>query len=102
MWVEETVQATGLSIVDDLGLVATWMEVNQVVKSLEACPAGSIEWASRRDLQFDTAKTEAALFTCRKCLKKHLRPKLPSAECYSAPKPYANLPDTPVAFARCF
>jgi hypothetical protein len=41
-----------------------------------SCAAESIEWASRRDLQFDTAKTEAALFTRRRGHKKHLRPKL--------------------------
>ena len=36
----------------------------------------SIEWARRRDLQFDTAKTEAALFTWRRGHWKHLWPKL--------------------------
>ena len=35
-----------------------------------------MQWASRRDLQFDTAKTEAALFTRRRGHKMHLRPKL--------------------------
>jgi hypothetical protein len=76
MWVEERVQAEGLSFVDDIGPVATWRDVNQVVEKLEACAAESIVRASRRDLQFDTAKTEAALFTRRRGLKKHLRPKL--------------------------
>jgi hypothetical protein len=75
-WVEERVQAEGLSFVDDLGWIATGKDVNQVVRKLEACAAESIEWASRRDLQFDTAKTEAALFTRRRGHKKHLRPKL--------------------------
>ena len=42
----------------------------------KACAAESIKWASRRDLQFDTAKTEAALFTSRSGHKKHLQPKL--------------------------
>jgi hypothetical protein len=74
--VEERVQAEGLSFVDDLGWVATGKDVNQVVEKLEACAAESIEWASRRDLQFDTAKTEAALFTRRRGHKKHLRPTL--------------------------
>jgi len=73
---DERVQAEGLSFVDDLRWVATGKDVNQVVKQLQACAAENIEWASRRDLQFDTAKTEAALFTCRKRHKKHLRPKL--------------------------
>jgi len=46
-WVEERVQAEGLSFVDDLGWVATGMDVNQVVERLVACAAESIEWASR-------------------------------------------------------
>jgi hypothetical protein len=45
-------------------------------RKIEACAAPSIEWARRRDLQFDTAKTEAALYTRRGGHKKHLRPKL--------------------------
>jgi hypothetical protein len=56
--------------------VATAKDVNQVVERLEVCAAESIELASRRDLQFDTAKTQAALFTRRRGHKKHLRPKL--------------------------
>jgi len=75
-WVEERVEVEGLSIVDDLGWVASRKGVNQVVHKLEACARESIEWACRRDLQFDTAKTEAALCTLRKGHKKHLRPKL--------------------------
>jgi len=35
-WVEEIIQAGGLSFVDDLGWVATAKQVNQVVKKLEA------------------------------------------------------------------
>jgi hypothetical protein len=75
-WVEEDVSAEGLSFVDDLGSVAAGTNVNQVVTTLEGCAAKSIEWASRRGLQFDTAKTEAALFTRRRGHKKYLRPKL--------------------------
>jgi hypothetical protein len=56
--------------------VATGKDVIQVVERLEVCAAECIVWASRRDLQFDTAKTEAALFTRRRSHKKHLRPKL--------------------------
>jgi hypothetical protein len=62
--------------VDDLGWVATGSNVNQVVTKLEECAAKSIEWASRRGLQFHTAKTEAALFTHRRGHKKHPQPKL--------------------------
>ena len=50
--------------------------MNQVVERLEACAPESIEWASRRDHQFDAAMTEAPHFTGRKGQKKHLRPKL--------------------------
>jgi hypothetical protein len=75
-WVEEYVSAKGLSFVDDLGWVATGSDVNQVVTILERCAAKSIELASRRGLQFDTATTEAALFTHRRGHKNHLWPKL--------------------------
>jgi hypothetical protein len=75
-WVEETVQAEGLSFVDDHRWIATGKDVNQVVRKLEACAAESIEWASRQDLQFDSAKKKAALFTRRIGHKNHLRPKL--------------------------
>jgi len=74
--VEERVQAEGLSFLDDLGWVAIGRDVNQVVEKPEACAAESIEWASRRDLQFDTAITEAVLFTPSKGHKKHLHAKL--------------------------
>jgi len=75
-WVEEYASAKGLSFVDNLAWVATGSDVNQVVMILERCAAKSIEWVSRRELLFDTAKTEAALFTPRSGHKKHLRPKL--------------------------
>jgi len=76
-WVEEYVsEAKGLSFVEDLGCVVSGSDVNQVVSILEICTTKSIEWASRRGLQSDTAKTEAALFTRRRDHRKHLRPKL--------------------------
>jgi len=65
-WVDETVQAEGLSVIDDFGWIATGNDLHQVVRKLDACAAESIEWASRQDLQFDTAMTEAALITCRR------------------------------------
>ena len=58
---------------DDHGWVATASNVNQVVTKLEECAAKSIAWAGRRELQFDKAKTEVALFTHRQGHKKHLR-----------------------------
>jgi hypothetical protein len=76
-WVEEYISgAEGLSFVDDLGSVPTGGDVNKVVMILEICAAKSMEWAGRRGLHFDPAKTEAALFTRRRWHKKHLRPKL--------------------------
>jgi len=76
-WVEGYVsEAEGLSFADDLGWGATGSDVNHVVSILERCAAKSIDWGSRRGLQFDTAKKEVALFTCRRGHRKHLRPKL--------------------------
>jgi len=50
-WVEDYVtEAEGLSIVDDLGWVATGIDVNHVVTIHERCAAKSIEWVSRRVL----------------------------------------------------
>ena len=64
-WVKEYISAEGLSFVDNLRWVATGSDVNQVVRTLERCAGKSMEWASRRGLQFDTTQTEAALFTRR-------------------------------------
>jgi hypothetical protein len=70
-WVEQTFHTEGLSFVDGHGWVASGKDLNQVVENLEAGAAPSIEWASRRDLLFDTAKTDAELFTPRRGQKKH-------------------------------
>jgi len=78
-WLEESVQAEGLSVVDDLGWVATGKDMKQVVNTPESCTAEIIEWATRLDLQFNSAKMEPALFTCRRCHRKHLLPK-PTAQ----------------------
>ena len=75
-WVEERVQAEGLSLVDGQGWVATGKDLNQVVEILEACAAGNVKWALRRDLQFEAPQMKASHFTCRGGHKKHLRPKL--------------------------
>ena len=61
---------------DDLGWVGTGLDVNQVVTLLEICGVQIIEWANRRGLQFDTARTEAALFTRRRGHTIHIWPKL--------------------------
>ena len=57
----------------------TGSNVNQVVTILKRCAAKSIEWASRRGLQFDTTNTDTALCMRRRGHKKHLRPQ-PTAE----------------------
>jgi len=76
-WGKERVQGVeGLSFVDDLGWVATGKHMNQVVRKLEASAVENIEWRSRRDIQFDTAKTEAEVSTSRRGHKQHLRTKL--------------------------
>jgi hypothetical protein len=46
-----------------MGWAATWNNVNQVIRKLQACAGVSIDWADRRELEFDTAKTDAALST---------------------------------------
>jgi len=53
--------------------VATGINVNQAITIVERCAVKSIELPRRRQLQFDTAKTEAALFTRKQGQKKHLR-----------------------------
>ena len=69
-------EAKGLSISDDQRWVATGSDVNHVITILERCVPQSIEWASRRGLQFVTAKMEAALFTRRQGHRRNQRAKL--------------------------
>jgi len=72
-WVEENLsEAEGLSIVDALGWASIGTNVNYVVSILARCAAMGIEWASGIGLQFNTAKTEAALFTRRRGHRKDL------------------------------
>jgi len=60
-WFKEYVsKAGGLFCFNNLGSVATGSDVNQVFTILERCAAKSIEGASGRGQQLDTAKTEAA------------------------------------------
>jgi len=75
-WVDKRVQPEGLSFVDDLGWIATGKDVNQVVRKPKAFVVESFKWESRRDLLFDTAKMEPALFTHRTGHKNHHRSKL--------------------------
>jgi hypothetical protein len=75
-WLEERVQAKGLSFVDDCRCVGTGKDVNLVVAKHYTCTAASIQWASRQDLHFDTAEMEAALCTQRKGHNNHLHPSI--------------------------
>jgi hypothetical protein len=76
-WVEERVSGVeGLTFVDDVGWVATGGVVNEVIMKLDACARASNDWANTRGLAFNTATTEAALFTRRRGHWRHLRPKL--------------------------
>lgn len=65
-WVEKRdCEVKGLSFVDDVGCVATGCDVNTIVRTLKACTRVSIDWADRRELEFDTVTTKAAPFTRR-------------------------------------
>jgi len=76
-WVEERVsRIDGLSFMDDVGWMATGSDVIQVVRKMEFCARESLDWAERREREFDTANTKAAHFTRRHGHKKHLRPTL--------------------------
>jgi hypothetical protein len=72
----ERVGAEGLSVVDDIGWIATGRDVNEVVTKLGACAAESLKLTDGRGLTFETANTDAAYFTRKQGHKKHLRPKL--------------------------
>jgi hypothetical protein len=78
-WVEERVQGVeGLSLVDDPGWVAYRKDLNQMVKKHASCAVESIERSNKQDLQINSAKTKAAVFTCRTGHKMHHRPNLPA------------------------
>jgi hypothetical protein len=77
MRVEKYVSAAGgLPFGDNLGWVATGSEVHHVMSVLERCAAQRIEWGCRQGLQIHYAKTEQALFTCRRGHRKHAQPHL--------------------------
>jgi len=69
-------ESEGQSCGDALGCGATGSNATRFVSIPVICAAKSCEWANRWGLQFDTAKMEAAQFMCRRCHRKHLRPKL--------------------------
>jgi hypothetical protein len=61
--------------VDNLSWVGTRCDGNQVVTILQRSTASGIDRASRQGLQFDKAKTEPGLCTCRRCHTKPIRAK---------------------------
>ena len=76
-WVQDYLSENlSLSLVDDLGSFATGSDITQVLSIIKIYAATSIEWASRRGLQFMSEKPEAALFSQRQGQWKQLRPKL--------------------------
>ena len=66
---------TSLSFVDDLGFIASGSLVKEVVKTLEEVPCTVLEWGTLNAVTYDTAKTEAVLFSKshRQRLSKQLR-----------------------------
>jgi len=55
-WVKEYISAKALCFVDNLSWVETGRNHNQVISILKRCAGKSIGWASRQELQFNTAK----------------------------------------------
>lgn len=53
--------AEDLYFMDNVRWVATGIDFNQVVTKLKGCTRASIDWAERRDREFDTAKIEMLL-----------------------------------------
>jgi len=76
-WVKERVSGIeGISCAGDVGWMATGSDVSPGVRKLESCARESIDWAERRELEFHTSKTEAALFIHRRGHMKHVNRKL--------------------------
>ena len=62
--VEDQVEDTrGISFVDDVTWVAEGYDLDDVMRKLERCAAVSLEWGERNAVRFETAKTEAILFS---------------------------------------
>ena len=66
---------TSLSLIDDLGFIASGSPVKEIVKALEKVAKEVIEWGKRNAVTYDTSKTEAVLFSKshRQRLNKQLR-----------------------------
>ena len=65
--VEDQVEDTrGISFVDDITWIAEGYDLDDVTRKLERCTAASLEWGERNAVCFETAKTEAILFSWRR------------------------------------
>ena len=60
--------ARGISFVDDVTWIAEGYDLDDVTRKLERCAAASLEWGERNlnAVRFETAKTEAILFSRRR------------------------------------
>ena len=61
---------------DNVGWMATGSDITEVVRKMESSARESIDWAERCELEFNTAKTKAALSTRSRGHKRHRHPKL--------------------------
>ena len=61
--VAESNSVTSLSFIDDLGFVASGSSITEVVKNLEKVAKVVLEWGKLNAVTYDTAKTEAILFS---------------------------------------
>ena len=66
---------TSLSLIDDLGFIASGSPVKEIVKALEKVAKEVIEWGRLNAVTYDISKTEAVLFSRshRQRLNKQLR-----------------------------
>jgi len=76
-WLEESIYwVKGLTLVDNVGCVATGSNFKEIVWKLDTCASESITWAALWELEFETARTDAAHFTRRRGHEKPMRPTL--------------------------
>ena len=60
----------GISFVDDVTWIVEGYDVDDATTKLEQCARASLDWANGNAVRFETAKTEAILFSRR---RKHRR-----------------------------
>jgi hypothetical protein len=62
-------ESEGISFVGDVAWVVEGESVGECTQRLERCATGAQKWTKENTCQFNTEKTEAILFTRRKCNK---------------------------------